>query len=72
MKKYILLIMFLLFLPHYVVWGTVIISGFSVDYKSVFNADGFWALSCFWWFIGGIAGVVTVSQNAPWDVKNIE
>lgn len=59
MKKHLILILFILFLPHYVIWGTVLLSGFSVDYRQVFNSDGFWAIACTWWALGGMAGIVT-------------
>jgi hypothetical protein len=61
--KYIMLILFILFIPHYVVWGTVLISGFSIDYKDTFNSEGFWCIACLWWLIGGIAGCAVLSKN---------
>lgn len=69
MKNRILLAMIiLLFLPHYVVWGTVLISGFSVDYKSTFNHDGFWACACLWWLLGGIV-IVAVATSESKELK---
>lgn len=60
MKKHLLIAMFIFFLPHYVIWGTILLSGFSIDYKEVFNSTGFWAIVGMWWFMAGLAVVVSV------------
>jgi hypothetical protein len=49
--KYVSVALFTLFIPHIMVWITVVCSAFVIDYKSIFNSEAFWATAITWWAI---------------------
>lgn len=63
MKKYLFASLFCLFLPHFMVWSTVLASGFSVDYKATFNDSAFWAAAGIWWACAGTGVICAIFQS---------
>jgi hypothetical protein len=71
MKKYIFGAIIALFLPHFLIWSTVLMSGFSVDYKEIFNSGEFWGTCSFWWIMSG-GLLIAVITAPPFGTENKE